>query len=110
MGAQHTPGPWEAKWSKYREGEFIVQAAFPSNRVLAVFDGDGTGPDPEEIASAHLIAGAPELLEALRIFLNAAVPASTDIKAKGYDWCEAYLDEARTIAVEAIAKARGETA
>jgi serine/threonine protein phosphatase PrpC len=60
-----TPGPWIAHWSKYDEGRFIVQTAAPSNRVLAVFDGDGDGPDAEEIASAHLIAAAPEMVAAL---------------------------------------------
>ncbi|KRB22712.1 hypothetical protein [Mesorhizobium sp. Root172] len=62
---KHTPGEWTARWSKYREGEYIVQTDAPSNRVLAKFDGDGDGPDAEEIASARLIAAAPDMLEAL---------------------------------------------
>lgn len=63
---KHTPGPWTAKWSKYRDGVFIVQAGMPANRVLAQFDGDGDGPDGQSIADANLIAAAPDLLEALR--------------------------------------------
>ena len=60
-----TPGPWAAKWSKYEEDNFIVQAGMPSNRVLAQFDGDGDGPDDQSLADAHLIAAAPELLDVL---------------------------------------------
>ena len=56
----HTAGPWTAKWSMYREGTFIVQAGMPSNRVLASFDGDGDGPDDQDIANARLIAAAPD--------------------------------------------------
>lgn len=57
-----TPGPWTAHWSKYRDGVFVVQAAQPSNRILASFDGDGDGPDEQSLADAHLIATAPDLL------------------------------------------------
>lgn len=59
----HTPGPWEAKWSKYTEGKFIVQAAHPSNRVIASFDDDGDGAGVQSIATAYLIAAAPDLLK-----------------------------------------------
>jgi hypothetical protein len=65
-GTAHTAGPWTAKWSKYREGVVIVQAGMPSNRILAQFDGDGDGPDEQSLADAHLIATAPELLQALK--------------------------------------------
>lgn len=96
----HTEGPWEAKWSKYREGEFIVQAAFPSNRVLAVFDGDGDGPDAQEIASAHLIAAAPDLLAVVEAFIG-------KLGKGGYspDAGKPLTDKMRA----ALAKARGET-
>lgn len=63
---KHTPGPWFAKWSRYREGVFFVQAGMPSNRILARFDGDGDGPDAQSIADARLIAAAPDMLEALK--------------------------------------------
>ena len=66
MSEQHTPGPWSAKWSKYREKVFIVQAGQPSNRVLARFDGDGEGPDKQSIADARLIAAAPDLRAAMQ--------------------------------------------
>ena len=62
-----TPGRWVAKWSKYEEGNFIVQAGMPTNRVLAQFDGDGDGPDGQSLADAHLIAAAPDLYAALEM-------------------------------------------
>lgn len=62
-----TKGPWAAKWSKYEEDNFIVQAGMPSNRVLAQFDGDGDGPDDQSLADAHLIAAAPDLYAALEM-------------------------------------------
>ncbi len=65
-----TKGPWAAKWSKYEEDNFIVQAGMPSNRVLAQFDGDGDGPDDQSLADAHLIAAAPDMAEALEKALN----------------------------------------
>jgi TPP-dependent pyruvate/acetoin dehydrogenase alpha subunit len=67
--SKHTPGPWSASWSNYRERVFIVKAGMPSNRVLAEFDGDGDGPDDQSIADAHLIAAAPDLLSALKAVL-----------------------------------------
>lgn len=62
-----TKGPWAAKWSKYEEDNFIVQAGMPSNRVLAQFDGDGDGPDDQSLADAHLIAAAPDMYAALEM-------------------------------------------
>lgn len=99
--AKHTPGPWTAKWSKYTEGVFIVQAGPPSNRVLAQFDGDGDGPDAQSIADANLIAAAPELLEALqRLIPLIDVTISETCHAPG-------LKEAADTARAAIAKAAG---
>ena len=80
-GEKHTPGPWAANWSKYEDGNFIVQAGMPSNRVLAQFDGDGYGPDAQSIADAHLIAAAPDLLEALMMADAALSGANMNMKA-----------------------------
>ncbi|HBP5690610.1 TPA: hypothetical protein L6B06_11535 [Pseudomonas aeruginosa] len=57
------------------------------------------------IANAKLMAAAPELLEALRIMVNACYPVSTEISDKGHEWCIAYLDQALPVARAAIAKA-----
>ena len=85
-----TPGTWAAKWSKYEEDNFIVQAGMPSNRVLAQFDGDGDGPDDQSLADAHLIAAAPDLYAAL-VHAQQNMPHPDQM-----------IDEA-------LAKARGET-
>jgi hypothetical protein len=72
--AKHTPGPWTAKWSKYREGAYIVQTLDPSNRVIASFDDDGDGAGEQSIADAHLISAAIELLAVCREFISVLGP------------------------------------
>jgi hypothetical protein len=91
-----TPGRWVAKWSKYEEGNFIVQAGMPTNRVLAQFDGDGDGPDGQSLADAHLIAAAPDLYAALDGLLG-LLDAGSLYEPQAY------------AARAALAKARGET-
>lgn len=99
-----TPGPWAAKWSKYEEDNFIVQAGMPSNRVLAQFDGDGDGPDDQSLADAHLIAAAPDLYAALDNLETAATGAGVPHQQE-----RKLLHECITAARAALAKARGET-
>lgn len=65
----HTPGPWTAVPSKFRDGELIVQAGMPSNRILARF-GDLYPLDEIDHANARLIAAAPKLLEALEFVVE----------------------------------------
>lgn len=69
MEVKHTPGPWEAKWSKYSDGEYIVQTKHSSNRVIASFDDDGDGAGEQSIADAHLISAAPDLLKVCKVVL-----------------------------------------
>lgn len=59
----HTPGPWTAFYkAKYDEWHVSVPAYGPSAMKLALFpDGIPT----KNQADAHLIAAAPDLLEAL---------------------------------------------
>ena len=100
MSEQHTPGPWSAKWSKYREKVFIVQAGQPSNRVLARFDGDGEGPDKQSIADARLIAAAPDMVAALKRVIDVATTSPPVELVRR-------LDAAIRICAEAYAKATG---
>ncbi|XAI95167.1 hypothetical protein [Microcystis phage Mwe-JY13] len=96
---KYTPGPWEAKWSKYTDGEYIVQTRHPSNRVIASFDDDGDGAGEQSIADAHLIAAAPNLLTvAKRILSRGYVSESIE---------EEKADHKALVA--AIAKAEGRT-
>lgn len=105
----HTPGPWKADFSKYRDGVYLVQAEGPSRRVLASFDGDGDGYDPTDIANAHLISAAPDqnaallaLVDRFNRFLasdrNQADAYNILVKGAFADW---------EAAAEAIAKATG---
>jgi Lar family restriction alleviation protein len=48
---------------------------------------------------------AGKIDEALRIFINAQYPVSTEINPRGYAWSEAYLDQALPIARAALAAA-----
>ena len=56
----HTAGPRAGKGAVDPEGKFIGSGGKTSNRVLASFDGDGDGPDDQDIANARLIAAAPD--------------------------------------------------
>ena len=46
------------------------------------------------MGAAPPAAPAPGVAEALRLFMGAAYPVSTDIDPRGYRWSEAYLDAA----------------
>lgn len=83
--AEHTPGPWEAIGAE-------VYAPAPAT-VRPLIARCIYGP-PDERANAHLIAAAPDLLEALR-YIVAWNP-------DGWDG-----DRARAQALAAIAKAEG---
>jgi hypothetical protein len=93
---KHTPGPWVAKWSKYRKGVFIVQAGMPSNRVLASFDGDGDGPDDQSLADARLIASAPTLAAE-----NASLKALVAEMVEGMHWVRSNYAGAPTADINA---------
>jgi len=56
----HTPRPWEISYSTNFPDQQTIQAV-GSDRILAVID----RADEQDIANAHLIAAAPDLLEAL---------------------------------------------
>lgn len=110
MSAAHTPGPWVPKWSKYREGEFIVQTEHASKRILATFDGDGDGPDDQSIADARLIAAAPALLLELEMTVDLLERASRTLTEEcksaldGRQWGGVRIASARA----AISLAKGE--
>ncbi|MDT9643588.1 hypothetical protein [Pseudomonas sp. JV245A] len=48
---------------------------------------------------------APIELKALRAFVGAAYPVASEINKRGYNWCEAYLDDALALARAALDKA-----
>lgn len=56
---KHTPGPWRADWDD--NGQWYVEPLGVTGSALR-----GDSGDCIEAANAHLIAAAPELLEALQ--------------------------------------------
>jgi hypothetical protein len=107
---RHTPGPWH-----YRRGDEWSHSVVTHHGTLP----DGSQNcwtvadinkmrEPAHEANARLIAAAPDLLEALRVFVSCSLPVSTEIDERGHRWTEAYLDQALPIARAAIAKAEGE--
>ncbi|RQC90029.1 hypothetical protein [Pseudomonas aeruginosa] len=101
--SKHTPGPWfingHERYTKY------VEAHIGGGLVQEVAACGPTEKPEQQEANARLCAAAPELLEALRIMVNACYPVSTEISDKGHAWCIAYLDQALPLARAAIAKA-----
>lgn len=63
----HTPGPWIAEPEEASEHRGIAITA-PANGwiVATILPDDGRAADDVDWANAHLIAAAPELLEALK--------------------------------------------
>jgi len=86
--SKHTPGPW--KWDGH-----IEQAIITADSGEEVLWGCGCCDSPRLLCTAdgHLIAAAPELLEALKEIANMAVPVQKT---------------EHRIARAAIAKAKGE--
>lgn len=107
-----TPGPWETDDDSQRiDGIGTVhmfRVVAPDGAVVAEFsnagcneityddDGEGCGRhyDFQAMANANLIAAAPDLYAVLNSIFDASVPFN--------------LDDARTAAKAALAKARGE--
>jgi hypothetical protein len=91
MSAKHTPGPWI--WGDDYRG---LYGAGPNNEVLchASYEGMWLRYGPQQEANAHLIAAAPELLEAAQKALD--------------ECCDLISTDAGRALQYAIAKARGE--
>lgn len=70
-----------------------------TDRDVAVMDGLRREWDAARRATPPSPSTAPEVEELLRQFLRAAYPCCTSIDARGYQWSEAYLDEARAVAL-----------
>jgi hypothetical protein len=104
--SKHTPGPWKA--DDKGKAVFIPLRAHHCEQLGIQVGFVSWEDDKEPLANARLIAAAPELLEALRVFVSCSLPVSTEIDERGHRWTEAYLDQALPIARAAIAKATGE--
>ena len=98
--SKHTPGPWEVRWQRKNPAHmhFVIDALHPTptgepQRYVASSE-RFTNPD-NALADAHLIAAAPEMLEALKALRNV-----------DYNTFEE-LDQLLSLADKAIAKAEG---
>ena len=100
----HTPGPWLIEWNAAQggEGHYITDSKdmVELSRIAAVLFHDDA--DGETRANAHLIAAAPQLLEALQTTAKnlRSWKAASNSGIKTFDsWLE--------VVEEAIAKAKG---
>ena len=103
---QHTPGPWPLEptgdYKRWIVGKGLIEG--PRGYDLAEVYSDDCDPVEAE-ANARLIAAAPELFEAVRLFLAYDAGDMDD----GAAMMIAYA-EARSAAIAANAKASGEVA
>ena len=100
--SKHTPGPWRVQPYTWQRGNVSVFAPkfgrAPYGACVAHTPcSDGVGGADGALANAHLIAAAPELLEALKEIVDAADGA-------GWEQLDPSFKKARA----AIAKAIGE--
>jgi hypothetical protein len=101
--AKHTPGPWEFEPDT---GCIATADRLVGHPVAYV-----SGSRPERMENGHLIAAAPELLEALQLFVvldgtASAITARTEVISDA-TWIEIF-HEAITKAEAAIRKAKGQ--
>jgi hypothetical protein len=116
--AKHTPGPWRYN-SDPRGAKFGVHVFL--NEIDSFALGVGGGPDEqvaEDLANARLIAAAPDLLAAIKVFLHALYDARSGYNSvardvlydarSGYDSAaRAGFGVAEDFARAAIARAEG---
>jgi len=99
-----TPGPWEKKFDSLR-----VQAVAEPKVAICFTDTFGTA--GEGVGNAHLIAAAPELLEALKSAIDVEKPIVRHFYRQGNECTELCREEIWKPWVKAaravIAKAEG---
>lgn len=110
--AEATNRPWKMNTADKTGEDWLIASLGNSNedgldyivttdRVRASeLDGDAKA-DAALICAAvnalpELLAENEKLREALRLFMGAATPVSTEIDPRGYVWSLGYLDQART--------------
>lgn len=99
--AAATPGPWEVS---ERTKDWRPQVVSTEHGPICTMHIPEVGDaDPNAALICAAVNALPELLEeneklreALRLFMGAATPVSTEIDPRGYVWSLGYLDQART--------------
>ena len=71
MKTQHTKGEWKAEGNSLVDANRIVAT---ESHVICRITGADFESDEEMEANAKLIAAAPDLLEALKIFIDSTMP------------------------------------
>lgn len=97
--SEHTPGPWTIFADK---GAAVC--ILPAERPGEVCSFEGRG-GPEREADARLIAAAPELLEACKLYWNAVDLMNDGPDDSDVALASGWFQKAQTIARAAIAKA-----
>jgi hypothetical protein len=97
VGVTHSPAPWIAAWDDIPHSDMAEGWAINSHAgSVAICD----GPANQNEANAHLIAAAPELLEALRFYTAICGNTANTVDRQS-------ASEAWELAQAALAKAEG---
>ncbi len=100
---QHTPGPWRADESGRDVRTGGVGGLFVA-RIYAVPREDNPSVyTDEQVANAHLIAAAPELLDACRTLIKYCSRRDGSL-ANYEDWLQGFIEDESTI-IECVEKA-----
>ena len=94
--SKHTPGPWYATMGSGGQG--LVASETSGQTVAVVYRG---------VPDAHLIAAAPEMLEALRQIMIEADAIANDHRDRDEEQDADNLDTLALMALDAITKATG---
>lgn len=102
----HTPGPWTV--SELMFGGEVSEHHIFIEPDVAVIERKVAGHDQHDMANAHLIAAAPQLLEALERLIEAGGNLRTDLSTVQGMRDMSNLLEATDAARAAIRAAKGE--
>lgn len=112
MEAKHTPGPWRIIKRANQTGLKRVTVVDHTTRCVVQYDHSYRSDEvhPRDVANAHLIAAAPELLAALQSILEQSddgAQACAGIESSGrIVWKGSYIERLET-ARAVIAKSLG---
>lgn len=103
----HSPASWEIRELTCEDHRGMGWVEDANGRDIACCGAQELWQE-ENRSNARLIAAAPDLLQALQMFVSCAIPVSTEIDPVGHTWVHAYLNEVLPIARKTIKKATGD--